>query len=165
MTFWEEFFSSSVGATDAGLRLLVAAVLGAAIGIDREMRGKPFGLRTIMLVAVGAALFCLVAVDLVEQFEQEKRTEIDPSRVIQGVVSVIGFLGAGAVIQLRHGIIGGTTGAAIWTAGGIGMACGFGLYLHAVLGTAITIVVLTLLGFVERWLPGKEEDEGDGLNR
>lgn len=152
MSFWQEFLSTtSIGAGDAALRLLVATVLGFIIGLDRELRNKPLGMRTFMLVSIGAALFSLISVDLVATFARAQQTEMDPGRVIQGVVIGIGFLGGGAIIQTRGDIIGGTTGATIWAVGGIGMACGFGLYLHAVLATAATIFVLTVLAVIERW--------------
>ncbi|HET6518877.1 MAG TPA: MgtC/SapB family protein [Geminicoccaceae bacterium] len=154
--------TTAVGAEAVGLRLLLAAVLGFAIGLDRELKRRPLGLRSFMLVSIGAALFSLAAEELVYMFDREM---IDPTRVVQGIIGGIGFLGAGAIIQARGNvIIGGTTGATIWMVGGIGMACGFGLYLHAVLATAVVLFVLTGLGLAERWF-GKGGEEDDGRHR
>jgi putative Mg2+ transporter-C (MgtC) family protein len=160
MSLWQEFTSTTaVGAEAVGLRLLLAAVLGFAIGLDRELKRRPLGLRSFMLVSIGAALFSLAAQEIVYMFDREM---IDPTRVVQGIIGGIGFLGAGAIIQARGSvIIGGTTGATIWMVGGIGMACGFGLYLHAVLATAVALFVLTGLGLAEQWFGkgGEEDDE------
>jgi putative Mg2+ transporter-C (MgtC) family protein len=148
--------TTAVGAEAVAFRLLLAAVLGFVIGLDRELKNRPLGLRSFMLVSIGAALFSLSAQELVHLFEQE---EIDPTRVVQGIIGGIGFLGAGAIIQARGSIIGGTTGATTWLVGGIGMACGFGFYLHAVLATLVAVFVLTVLGLVQRWLGKPSEDE------
>ncbi len=82
MSLWQQLFATSIGAENAALRLLFATVLGFVIGLDRELRGKPLGMRTFMLVSIGAALFSLVAVELVATFEQKQQTEMDPGRVI-----------------------------------------------------------------------------------
>ena len=148
--------TTAVGAEAVAARLLLAAVLGFVIGLDRELKNRPLGLRSFMLVSIGAALFSLSAQELVHLFDQE---EIDPTRVVEGIIGGIGFLGAGAIIQARGSIIGGTTGATIWLVGGIGMACGFGFYLHATLTTLVAVFVLTVLGLVQRWLGKGGEDE------
>ena len=160
MPAWDELFATSIGVGEVGLRLVFAAVLGFVIGLDREIRHKPLGLRSFMLVSIGAALFAVVVVELVATFAQAQQTEIDPSRVIQGIVGGIGFLGAGAIIQARGEVIGGTTGATIWAVGGIGMACGFGYFLHALLATAAALFVLVILGFAERVLGKGRGPEG-----
>jgi putative Mg2+ transporter-C (MgtC) family protein len=119
------------------LRLLLAAVLGGIIGFQRERTGKPAGLRTHMLICIGAALFTLVSVYAFSGV-------VDPSRVAAGVVTGIGFIGAGAIIfRTADGYIAGlTTAATIWVAAGIGVAVGSGLYVAAVLTTLIVLIVL-----------------------
>jgi putative Mg2+ transporter-C (MgtC) family protein len=137
---------------DAGLKLVVAALLGGLLGLDREIRRKPLGLRTNMLMAIGACAFAMIVMDMVELFHRTPGLgNIDPSRVIQGVVEGIGFLGTGAIIQDRGQVRGATTGAMIWVVGAVGMACGFSLYLHAVLFALIAFFVLTVLGAIESW--------------
>jgi putative Mg2+ transporter-C (MgtC) family protein len=122
---------------EIALRLLVAAVLGGAIGLQRERTGKPAGLRTHMLICVGATMFTLVSV-------YAFGGDADPSRVAAGVVTGIGFLGAGAIIfRTADGYIAGlTTAATIWVVAGIGVAVGSGLYLASVVCTVIVLIVL-----------------------
>ncbi len=121
------------------LRLLLAAALGAAIGYQRERAGKPAGLRTHMLICIGAALFTVVSIFAFQGVA-------DPSRVAAGVVTGIGFLGAGAIIfRSRDGLVTGlTTAATIWVSAGIGMAAGAGLYIASIVTAAITLIVLFL---------------------
>ncbi len=121
------------------IRLLAAAGMGAAIGYQREKAGKPAGLRTHVLIAVGAALFTVASV-------YGFGPAGDMSRVAAGVVAGIGFIGAGAIMHRGVGdIVGGlTTAATIWAVAAIGLAAGAGLYLVAGVTTGITLVVLFL---------------------
>jgi putative Mg2+ transporter-C (MgtC) family protein len=123
------------------LRLLLAAVLGGAIGFQRERAGKPAGLRTHMLICIGAAVFTLVSEFA---FRAPGAATADPSRVAAGVVTGIGFIGAGAIIfRNTDGYIAGlTTAATIWVVAGIGVAVGSGLYVASVVTTAIVLIVL-----------------------
>ena len=129
------------------VRLLVAALLGSLLGFEREMKGKSAGVRTHMLVALGAALFILVP-------QQAGATVGDLSRVIQGLVAGIGFLGAGAIIMgSQQGATRGlTTAANIWLTAAIGVSAGMGRESLAVLSTIIALIVLTaiprLVGFL-----------------
>jgi putative Mg2+ transporter-C (MgtC) family protein len=148
---------SYVGLEQVVLRLVAAVVLAFVIGLDRELRNKPVGLRTFMLVSLGAAAFSMVIMELTQTIEPDGHLAIDPSRVAEGIIGGIGFLGAGAIIQGARGVVGATTGASIWVVGGIGMACGFGFYAHAAVTTAIAAVVLTILGMVEARLLRRSE--------
>ena len=139
--------------TRVTLRMLVALLLGAVIGWDRERRDADAGLRTHMLVSLGAALFVLVPAEAGMSKE-------DLSRVVQGIVSGIGFLGAGTVLKDRsegriHGL---TTAGSIWATAAIGMAAGMGRESTALLATAFILVVLSLLRNVGRRI----RDTGDG---
>jgi putative Mg2+ transporter-C (MgtC) family protein len=118
------------------LRLLLAAVLGAAIGYQRERVHRPAGLRTHILIATGAALFTLIS--------SFAFPTADPARVAAGVVTGIGFLGAGTILHRSHIIEGLTTAASIWVVAAIGMACGTGLYIVAVVATVIAFLVLLI---------------------
>jgi putative Mg2+ transporter-C (MgtC) family protein len=143
-------------------RLLLACVLAALIGLDRELRSKPVGLRTMMLVSLGAAAFSIVVLEMVQTMDEvgtgQARLAMDPSRVVEGIVGGIGFLGAGAIIQGRDRVLGVTTGASIWVVGAIGMACGFGFYVHAAIVTGIAMLVLTVLGALEHWMLGPKDE-------
>jgi putative Mg2+ transporter-C (MgtC) family protein len=128
------------------VRLIAAALLGAVIGIQREHAGKPAGLRTHMLVALGAALFVIAPLEFGMSPE-------DLSRVIQGLATGIGFLGAGAILKLREEreITGLTTAAGIWLTAAIGVAVGLGRWGSAALGVVMTWIILAVLGRIETW--------------
>mgnify|MGYP000889261348 CR=1 FL=1 len=118
-------------------RLALAAFLGGVLGYERENRGKAAGIRTHMLVCMGAAMFVLVP-------QQAGMPTADMSRVIQGVVAGIGFLGAGAIVKNSreddvHGL---TTAAGVWMTAAIGIACGLGRESTALLSTLLTLIIL-----------------------
>lgn len=138
---------------EAIVRLVLAVALSALVGLDRELRHKPLGLRTNMMVALGAASFSLMALQLVALLDGSPEVvRIDPVRVMEAIVGAIGFLGAAAIIQGRFEIVGATTGASIWVVGALGMACGFGFYALAVAITVVGLVILSVLGFFTRHL-------------
>src|SRR3989338_1973517 len=125
--------------------LLIAFLLGGAIGWLREKEGKSAGLRTHILVAVGSALFMLLSGQMtaISGFA-------DPGRIAAGVVTGIGFLGAGCILQAQGSIKGITTAASVWITAAIGIATGVGFYLGAIATTIIAVITLELLGKVER---------------
>src|SRR5580658_6399678 len=124
------------------LRLLIAAVLGSAIGIDRERLAWAAGLRTHMLVCVGACLFMIVSAFGFADVLGTKDVVLDPSRIAAQVVSGIGFLGAGSILLRGEVVRGLTTAASLWTVAAIGLAVGGGLYVEAVIATAVILIIL-----------------------
>ena len=130
---------------EALVRLALAAVLGGAVGLEREYRHKPAGLRTNMLIAFGSALFSILSVEL-------GAGAGSPDRIAAQVVTGIGFLGAGAILRSGDHIHGLTTAATIWVNAAIGMAAGLGSYTVATLAAAITLVVLALLPWMEEFV-------------
>jgi putative Mg2+ transporter-C (MgtC) family protein len=130
----------AAGFTRVLVRLLIAAILGGVLGYEREHKGKAAGLRTHMLVAMGAALFVMVP-------EQAGATDADLSRVLQGLITGIGFLGAGSIVKgiSENSVHGLTTAAGIWLTAAIGMAAGMGRELTAIISTALAWVVLSVL--------------------
>ncbi len=124
--------------TRISLRLLLAAILGGVIGFEREQQGKSAGLRTHMLVALGAALFVLIP-------QQAGVSDADLTRVLQGLVTGIGFLGAGTIIKGTgpEEVKGLTTAAGIWLTAAIGVAAGMGREATAVLSTFLVLVILS----------------------
>lgn len=146
-TFLKELTDGLPGAAQAArivFRLTAAALLGAIIGIQRERAGKPAGLRTHMLVALGATLFVVASLEF-------GMSASDMSRVIQGLATGIGFLGAGAILKLKEEreITGLTTAAGIWLTAAIGVAVGLGRWGTAALGVALTWTILAVLGRIE----------------
>jgi putative Mg2+ transporter-C (MgtC) family protein len=144
------------------LRVVLAGVLGGAVGAERELREREAGLRTHMLVAVGAALFTIVSAYAWSDFTFSQRGGItfDPTRIAAQIVTGIGFLGAGAIIRQGLSIRGLTTAASLWVVAAIGMASGAGYYSAAVITTAIVLISLWPLRIVahrmfERIRPGE----------
>jgi putative Mg2+ transporter-C (MgtC) family protein len=121
---------------DDVISIILAAFLGAAIGLERELSGKSAGLRTNLLICLGAAIFTIISRQMVAG------TDGEVSRIAAQIVTGVGFLGAGAVIQDRRGVHGLTTAATIWLVASIGMACGAGFHDLAAIATLIVIVVL-----------------------
>ena len=133
------------------VRLMLAAILGGIIGYERERKARSAGVRTHMLVAVGAALFVLGPLQSGLQIS-------DMSRVVQGIVQGVGFLGAGAII-IRAGdqkVEGLTTAATIWATAGIGVVVGLGLEATAVLSTLILLTILAVVPFI---VPSPDQDD------
>jgi putative Mg2+ transporter-C (MgtC) family protein len=124
-------------------RLLAACLLGGAIGIERERRHKASGLRTNMLLCMGCAFFTLLSAVLAGEGNPDK------GRVASNIVQGIGFLGAGLILHTRDRVVGLTSAATVFVVASIGMACGAGLYIEAVLATVITLVSLTFIGYLE----------------
>ena len=126
------------------LRLVVASVLGGAIGIERELRDREAGIRTHLLVSLGAALFTIVSAYAFHSFLASGSSVVraDPTRIAAQIVTGIGFLGAGAIIREGLSVRGLTTAATLWVVAAIGMACGAGWYWAALVTTALTIFAL-----------------------
>jgi putative Mg2+ transporter-C (MgtC) family protein len=145
--------------TQVVIRLLMAVALGGLLGYERESRGTAAGLRTHMLVALGSALFVLVPLQIGTNIA-------DMSRVLQGVIAGVGFLGAGAIIKLNqeHEIRGLTTAASIWLTAAIGIAAGLGREATAVLSTLLALIILALLRRVKQTMegaPGQAREESE----
>lgn len=150
------FLVASVEWTDAAARMCVAALAGATLGWEREARSKPAGLRTHMLVALGAALFVLLALELNDEYLAKAAAgvntapvQLDAMRVLGGIIGGIGFLGAGAIIESRGDVRGLTTAAGIWLVAAIGAACGLGYYRMAFIAVGLALAVLLAVGLIE----------------
>ena len=137
--------------SDVFLRLGAATAVGAAIGFDREVRGKPAGLRTVILVSLGAAVLVMLGEELTETRSYNATTT-----VIQGIVTGIGFLGAGTIIrgQTEAEVKGLTTAASIWLAAAIGIACGLAQWSVVLVAAGLGILTLLLDPF-EAWLKAR----------
>ncbi|WP_353190070.1 MgtC/SapB family protein [Pandoraea pnomenusa] len=150
--------------TEVTLRLTAALILGGLVGLNRNLHHKSVGLRTLAIVSFGSALFVLAVVPFPGSTLTYDSTSV--SRVVQGIVAGIGFLGAGCIIRPNHGssVHGFTTAAALWSTTGIGIICGLGRWHIALAAMVLLLIVLALGGRVEalvhRWL-GHDEPPKD----
>ncbi len=136
------------------VRLLLALAVGAAIGLERERRGRPAGLRTFILVALGSCLYMLVGIYVAGTNDRG-----DPGRVAAQVVTGIGFLGGGLLVRTGDTVRGLTTSAGIWAVAALGLAAGAGMYFITVVGTVLVLVVLAILRELEaKYFKTKEEN-------
>jgi putative Mg2+ transporter-C (MgtC) family protein len=143
-------------------RLLLAAVLGGALGFERELRQKSAGLRTNILIAIGSALFTLMSYELADA------AGADPGRIAAQIVTGIGFLGAGAIIRRDGDVHGLTTAATIWVNAAVGVAAGGGEFHLAFIATGVTLVALLLLHPIEKIIDrrfGSGRDRIDELRK
>ncbi len=144
---------------DVTLRLAVAALCGVALGLNRDLRGKPTGVRTLGLVGLGS---CIVVLAVAHGHSETNNI----GRVIQGIVTGIGFLGAGVIVRNSMGkqVHGLTTAACVWLTAGVGAACAVGEWKIIVLSTPMTAVILVYGGAFEKWVhskwPGPEPSSG-----
>jgi putative Mg2+ transporter-C (MgtC) family protein len=143
--------------TEAFLRLLLAAVMGGLVGMERELRGRQAGFRTNLLVCLGSALVMIVSIHFgIRQWQTHGtgvNINVDPARIAYGVMAGIGFLGAGTIVQNRGAVRGLTTAAGLWCMAAVGLAVGFGLYVVAAFTTALILLALWILDYLEDWLP------------
>src|SRR5215472_18632322 len=140
LMFLPQVFSSLLSKTLA--RLTLAAVLGGVIGLERELKRRPAGLRTNMFICFGAAMFTILSMELAQGNEA--------TRIASQIIPGIGFIGAGSILREKGGVTGLTTAATIFVVAAIGMAIGGGLYWLAIFATVLIYAALELLGWVER---------------
>lgn len=151
----------AAGVTRIAVRLILAAFLGGVLGFEREQRGKAAGLRTHMLVSLGSALFVFIP-------QQAGVADVDLTRVLQGLVAGVGFLGAGTIIKGQNDeqVKGLTTAAGIWLTAAIGVAAGMGRETTAVVSTLFAVVILSLVpkvaNLIEKRGPQDPRDEPTG---
>lgn len=148
------------GWAEMAARLGLAMVIGGACGWERERVGRAAGLRTYMMVSLGSAGFTMIGLELLADINSgDPTTRYDPSRIIAGIVTGIGFLGAGTIIQSGGRVTGLTTAAGLWAIAAAGAASGAGAYALAILLAAFTLFVLAALKVVEhRWIVSGEPD-------
>ncbi|NVJ97897.1 MAG: MgtC/SapB family protein [Alphaproteobacteria bacterium] len=149
--------------SEIALRLGAAVLCALLIGLEREVKHKNAGIRTYILVCLGCTGFTILIQEIGAYFQAIRvDIQLDPSRIVQGVVTGLGFLGGGAILQRNEGVTGVATGAGIWVSGAIGIACGFGFYTLAILLTLATTLVLGVLGVVRaKFRDDIDEDKGD----
>jgi len=138
------------------IRLSLSLIMGGFIGLERQLHRRAAGLRTHILVCIGSCLIMLTSMYVFDIYKGI--SALDPSRIASGVITGIGFLGAGAIMREREreGIKGLTTAASLWVVAGIGLATGCGFYVASFFTTALALIVLLFLGRMEKELLGKE---------
>ncbi len=147
-------------------RICLAAVLGAIIGLERGYRDKEAGLRTNMLVAIGAALFTISSIQLSEMYlEWEGSIRFDPSRILSTIVTGVGFIGGALIYRSSNRVHGVTTAASIWAVTAVGLAAGAGLYLTAVGVTVLIVIVLFGFTWIEYKIGIKDESSLPVIDR
>ena len=143
------------------LPMVLSTVLGTLVGFERQMGRKPAGLRTHTLVCLGSTLFVLLTNHAVlDAVGASAHLSLDPTRIIHGVITGVGFLGAGSILRHEGFVLGLTTAASIWMVAAIGAAAGVEAYTLAVVGAALALIVLRGYRRVERWLAPEDEHGG-----
>lgn len=140
-------------------RLLGALILCGLIGLEREMKNRPAGLRTHMLVGLAAAVYTMVMLDLTDR-SWRAEVRVDPLRIVEGVTGGVAFLAAGMIIFSKGEVVGLTTGASLWLVAAIGLCAGLGLWPLAVASTILGLVVVHLLGRLEERVIDRDRDGG-----
>src|SRR2546423_3640993 len=138
------------------LRLLLAGVAGGFVGLEREIRGRQAGFRTNILVAVGSALVMIVSISVAARawpHDYNVNMNIDPARIAYGIMTGIGFLGAGTIVKQASAVRGLTTAASLWCVAAVGMAAGFGMYTITVISTVSIVMSLWILDYFEDMIP------------
>jgi len=136
------------------LRLSLSVVLGGLIGLERQIHRRNAGLRTHILVCMGSCLIMLTSLHVFDIYKNE--VLLDPSRIAAGVITGIGFLGAGAIIRDREKVMGLTTAASLWVVAGIGLAVGCGFYLAGVFASFLSLIALFFLRRAEGAVVGRQ---------
>lgn len=147
------------------IRLVIAALCGAVIGFEREVRTAEAGLRTHILIALAAALFTILTFEIFHTIGGSTESRADPIRAVEAVTAGIAFLGAGAIFRAGGGVQGLTTGAGMWLAGAVGVACALGFYTIAAGTTVLAVIVLAALRAVSHRMIGHKEGEDEAMRQ
>ena len=146
-----------LGNIQVTIRLILSVILAGFIGLERQMHRRTAGLRTHILVGLGSCLIMLTSLYIFAIYKNE--VPLDPARIAAGVITGIGFLGAGAIIRDKSGVKGLTTAASLWLVAGVGLSVGCGFYSAAIVTTLLALVVLLFLRHIEEAVFGREEKE------
>ncbi|MGN7469115.1 MgtC/SapB family protein [Brevibacillus sp. SAFN-007a] len=135
------------------MKLGIAMFLGLLIGVDRQLKHKPLGVKTSMVISVASCLITIVSIESVHRFSLPGHTNMDPLRLAAQIVSGVGFLGAGVILRRSNDVISGlTTASLVWAASGLGIAVGAGYYYEAVTATILIILAINLFPFILKWI-------------
>lgn len=155
----EHFHPSAMSWLDVALRLAFATILPLIIGLERYFHKKPIDFRPFVIISVAACGLLISSVELL-QSQSDEQAQIDPTRVIEGVITGIGFIGAGAMFRHGNYVQGAGSAASIWCAGAIGLVCGMGeLWLATLISSLVFALLIISRPFTEKWDPGSNEDD------
>ena len=158
----EQFHPSAMSWLDVALRLGFATILPLIIGLERFFHKKPIDFRPFVIISVAACGLLIGSVELL-QSQADEQARIDPTRVIEGVITGIGFIGAGAMFRQGNYVQGAGSAASIWCAGAIGLVCGMGeLWLATVISALVFALLIISRPFTEKWDPGSGEGDEPG---
>ncbi|WP_417432067.1 MgtC/SapB family protein [Kiloniella sp.] len=142
------------------LRVGLAMVVGLVLGLERDSKNKPIDFRAYMIVAVTTCVLAILGQEIYSDFSSaENIVKVDLSSIISGVMTGIGFLGAGAIIQRGDRVVGTATGASIWASGGIGLTIGFGFYALGIVAFGAISLILLAGGLCRAWMSGVDDSE------
>lgn len=144
---WQDILSDEVTTCGAVFKLVLSMLLGCCVGIQRKRKGQPAGVRTFSLICMGATLAMILSIYVPQEYLGLKNG--DPGRIAAQVISGVGFLGAGAIIQMKGSVRGLTTAAGIWMVAAIGMGVGVGLYIISIVATILILIVLVQVERIE----------------
>lgn len=146
--------------SDFIFNLGIATILSMVVGLEREIKKKPIGLKTCVVIGITSCLLTDVSIDAANHFAVPYEKPMDPLRLAAQIVSGIGFLGAGVILRRNNDIISGlTTAAIVWGAGAIGIACGAGFWMEATISTCLIIISVELFPFIFKWIGPKSLTE------
>lgn len=157
----------AVSASETVLRIGMAAAFGLILGLERDWRKRPIDFRAYMIIAVSTCLIAIMAQEVLADYQKTDQTlQLDFMRAVEGALTGIGFLGAGAILRHKqeNRVIGTATGASIWASGGLGLTLGFGLYGLALIGFAAIVAILIVLGLcmpIFTYADHRHEDESE----
>lgn len=165
--FFAEFGTSTyVSFPVIAARLLLAAALGAAIGFEREWQQRAAGLRTHMLVCVAGAMIAILTIEITHvPFFQDEAIRVDPIRLIEAVTAGVAFLAAGLIILSKGEVQGLTTGAGMWLASSVGLACGLGFWQIALFASVLMLIVLGIMQHFQPMLPVNDRQANGGTRK
>ncbi len=143
-------YSDQITWETALIRFLISFFLGMLVGLERETHNQPAGLRTHILISIGATMVMLISIFIPQTFTEFQNG--DPGRIAAQVVSGIGFLGAGAILKFGANVRGLTTAASIWAMAAVGLAVGAGMYTVSLIGVAVILFALTAMNLFEKWI-------------
>ena len=147
LDIWQDIISDEVTTCGAVFKLVLSMLLGCCVGIQRKRKGQPAGVRTFSLICMGATLAMILSIYVPQEYLGLKNG--DPGRIAAQVISGVGFLGAGAIIQMKGSVRGLTTAAGIWMVAAIGMGVGVGLYVISIVATVLILLVLVQVERIE----------------